>query len=277
MGIRFYKSYTSGTRNRSVSDFAEITKVTPEKSLTFFVHNSRGRNSRGVITSRNRGGGHKRLYRKIDFKRSKLGFSGIISSIEYDPNRNARISLVIYNDGEKRYILHPFSLVVGDTVISDFSAPISIGNALPLSKMPLGTDIHNVEFRPGKGGQVARAAGTFAQILAKEGKFITLRFPSGEIRLIDKFCWATVGRVGNIDISNIVKGKAGYNRWLGKTPRVRGVAMNPCDHPHGGGEGRSPIGRARPVTPWGKPALGQITRSPKRYSNKYIIRSKKSY
>lgn len=277
MGIRFYNSYTSGTRNRSVSDFAEITKGTPEKSLTFFVHNSKGRNNRGIITSRNRGGGHKRLYRKIDFKRNKLGFPGLVSSIEYDPNRNARISLIIYSDGEKRYILHPYSLNVGDTVISDFIAPINIGNALPLSKVPLGTDIHNVEFRPGKGGQVARAAGTFAQILAKEGKFITLRFPSGEIRLIDKFCWGSIGRVGNIEISNIVKGKAGYNRWLGKTPRVRGVAMNPCDHPHGGGEGRSPIGRARPVTPWGKPALGQLTRTPKRYSNKYIIRSKNSY
>lgn len=277
MGIRFYKSYTSGTRNRSNSDFKEITTMIPEKSLTFFVHNTKGRNSRGIITSRNRGGGHKRLYRKIDFKRSKLGIFALVSSVEYDPNRNARICLLIFKDGEKRYILHPFALNVGDTVLSDFDAPISVGNALPMSKIPLGTDVHNVEFRPGKGGQVARAAGTFAQILAKEGKFITLRLPSGEIRLIDRFCWATVGRVGNIDVSNIIKGKAGYNRWLGKTPRVRGVAMNPCDHPHGGGEGRSPIGRARPVTPWGKPALGYITRRPKRYSNKYIIRSRNTF
>lgn len=276
MSIRLFKAYTSGTRNRSVSGFSEITKLKPEKLLVFYVHKPKGRNNQGIITSRNKGGGHKRLYRKIEFKRNKLGIPAKVISIEYDPNRNARIALLYYNDGEKRYILHPKGLVVGETVISDFEALIKFGNALPLNKIPLGTLVHNVEFQPGKGGQIARSAGTFAQILAKEGKFVTLRIPSGEIRLVEKFCWATIGEVGNADYLNIVLGKAGCNRWLGNTPRVRGVAMNPCDHPHGGGEGRSPIGRSRPVTPWGKPALGQKTRAPKRFTNKYIIRSRKS-
>lgn len=208
MSVRFYKAYTSGTRNRSVSDFSEITKLNPEKLLTFYVHRSKGRNNRGVITSRNIGGGHKRLYRKIDFKRNKWGVSAKVFSIEYDPNRNARIALLFYNDGEKRYIIHPRGLSVGELIISDFDVPIKIGNALPLSKIPLGTFVHNVEFRPGKGGQIARAAGTFAQILAKDGNFITLRLPSGEIRLVERFCWATVGQVGNIDFSNLVLGKA---------------------------------------------------------------------
>jgi large subunit ribosomal protein L2 len=244
--------------------------------LTFYVHRAKGRNNRGVITSRNIGGGHKRLYRKIDFKRDKLGVEAKVFAIEYDPNRNARIALLHYSDGEKRYILHPRNLFVGDTVVSDFDAAIKVGNALPLNKIPLGTDVHNVEFRPGKGGQIARSAGAFAQVLAKEGFFVILRCPSGEVRLVEKFCWATIGQIGNIDISNVKLGKAGCKRWLGKTPKVRGVAMNPCDHPHGGGEGRSPIGRARPVTPWGKPTLGKKTRKPKRYSNIYIVRSRKS-
>nr|YP_009503367.1 ribosomal protein L2 [Euglena clara]AXA45464.1 ribosomal protein L2 [Euglena clara] len=275
MTIRIYKPYSafpSGTRNRSVSDFSEITKKRPEKLLTFQVHRSNGRNHRGIITSRNIGGGHKRLYRKIDFKRNKFGISASVFSIEYDPNRNSRISLLFYKDGEKRYILHPKGLTIGSTVVSDFDVPIKFGNSLPLNKIPLGTYVHNIEFNPGRGGQIARAAGTFGQILAKEGNYVTLRFPSGERRLIERFCWATIGQVGNLEFSNIILGKAGRNRWLGNTPRVRGVAMNPCDHPHGGGEGKSPIGRSRPVTPWGKPALGRKTRGPKRYSNKFIIR-----
>nr|YP_007517033.2 ribosomal protein L2 [Euglena viridis]AEY70805.2 ribosomal protein L2 [Euglena viridis] len=276
MSIRFYKAYTSGTRNRSVSSFSEITKTNPEKSLTFSIYRNRGRNNRGFITSRNRGGGHKRLYRQIDFKRNKFDVSARVFSVEYDPNRNARIALLYYTDGEKRYILHPRNLFVGDFVVSGFDVSVSVGNALPLNKIPLGTNVHNVEFRPGKGGQIARAAGSFAQILAKEGDFVTLRFPSGEIRFIEKFNWATVGQVGNLEASNIIIGKAGCNRWLGNTPKVRGVAMNPCDHAHGGGEGRSPIGRSRPVTPWGKPALGQKTRKSKRYSDIYIIRSRRS-
>ena len=276
MGIRFYKPYTSGMRNRSVSTFSEITKKKPEKYLTYFFHRANGRNSRGIITSRNMGGGHRRLYRKIEFKRDKFGTIGRVSAIEYDPNRSSRIALIFYNSGEKGYIIHPRNLSVGDTLVSDFEASIQVGNALPLDRIPLGTLVHNVEFQPGRGGKIARAAGTFVQILAKEGKFITLSMPSGEVRMVKKYCWATVGQVGNVDHSNLVLGKAGRNRWLGNTPRVRGVAMNPCDHPHGGGEGRSPIGRSRPVTPWGKPALGQKTRLPKNSSNKYIIRSRNS-
>nr|NP_041913.1 ribosomal protein L2 [Euglena gracilis]P19165.1 RecName: Full=Large ribosomal subunit protein uL2c; AltName: Full=50S ribosomal protein L2, chloroplastic [Euglena gracilis]AAA84224.1 rpl2 [Euglena gracilis]CAA50100.1 50S ribosomal protein L2 [Euglena gracilis]CAA77917.1 ribosomal protein L2 [Euglena gracilis] len=275
MIIRYYKPYTSGTRKRSVSNFSEITKSNPEKYLTFFVHRSKGRNSRGVITCRTLGGGHKRLYRRIEFKRNKLGILGKVISIEYDPNRNARIALIYYKNGDKSYIIHPFDLCVGNNIISDFFSPIKIGNSLPISKIPLGTIIHNVEFEPGKGGQIARAAGTFVQILANEGKFVTITMPSGEVRLLRRYCWATIGQVGNLDHSNVVLGKAGRNRWLGNKPTVRGVAMNPCDHPHGGGEGRSPIGRPKPVTPWGKPALGKKTRSPKRFSNKYIIRSRK--
>ena len=276
MGISFYKARTSGTRNRSVSDFSEITKSKPEKSLTYYKHRARGRNNRGVITSRHRGGGHKRLYRQIDFKRNKLGIFAKVFSVEYDPNRNARIALLHYEDGEKRYILHPNGLAVGDKIISNFNVPVQIGNAAPLKNIPLGTEVHNIELQPGKGGQLARAAGSLAQIVAKEGNYVTLRVPSGEVRLIEKNCWATIGQVGNIEASNIIIGKAGRKRWLGKTPKVRGVVMNPCDHAHGGGEGRSPIGRSRPVTPWGRPALGQKTRKAKRYSNALVIRSRKS-
>lgn len=225
------------------------------------------------ITIRHRGGGHKRLYRRIDFKRNKLGVEGKVISIEYDPNRSARIALILYQDGEKRYILHPYGLCVNDLILADFEVLIKIGNALPLKNIPLGTDVHNVELQPGKGGQIARSAGTFAQVVDKQGNFVTLKLPSGELRLVGKFCWASIGKVGNLDFSNVVLGKAGRQRWLGKRPTVRGVVMNPCDHAHGGGEGKSPIGRSRPVTPWGKPALGKKTRKSKRYSNIYIIRS----
>ena len=275
MGIRFYRAYTPGTRNRSVSEFNEITSTKSEKSLTFWLHRSTGRNNRGTITSRNRGGGHKKLYRKIDFRRDKMGILAKVASIEYDPNRNARIALLHYQDGEKRYILHPRGLKLGETLVSAFAAPIGIGNALPLSNIPLGSPVHNVELQPGGGGQLARAAGAVAQIVAKEGNFVTLRLPSGEVRLVSKDCWATVGQVGNVDVSNLTLGKAGRNRWLGRRPKVRGVVMNPVDHPHGGGEGRAPIGRSHPVTPWGRPALGQRTRKSKKYSTQFILRRRK--
>lgn len=275
MGIRLYRAYTPGTRNRSVSEFTEISQTKPEKSLTYSVHRSKGRNNRGIITSRHRGGGHKRLYRQIDFKRNKIGSSAKVATVEYDPNRNARIALLHYKDGEKRYILYPRGLKLGDTIIADVEAPIVIGNSLPLFNMPLGTEVHNIELHPGSGGQLVRAAGTVAQLVAKEGNFVTLRLPSGEVRLISKECWATIGQVGNVDVSNLTLGKAGRTRWLGRRPTVRGVVMNPCDHPHGGGEGRAPIGRSHPVTPWGRPALGQRTRQSKKYSNKLILKRRK--
>jgi len=275
MGIRFYKAYTPGTRHRSVSEFIEITKTKAEKSLTSGLQRSQGRNNRGVITSRHRGGGHKRLYRKIDFQRNKISIPAKVASIEYDPNRNARIVLLHYEDGEKRYILHPRGVKPGDTIISSLTAPVIPGNSLPLSNMPLGSEVHNVELQPGRGGQLARAAGTAAQIVAKEGNYVTLRLPSAEVRLVSKECWATIGQVGNPDVINLTIGKAGRSRWLGKRPKVRGVVKNPVDHPHGGGEGRSPIGRAQPVTPWGKPALGQRTRKAKKYSTSLIIRRRK--
>lgn len=275
MGIRFLRSYTPGTRNRSVSDFSEITAKNPEKSLTFSLHRSKGRNNRGVITCRHRGGGHKRLYRKIDFQRDKIGIQAQILSIEYDPNRNARIALVRYVDGEKRYILHPRGLKIGETILSEINASIQTGNTLPLRNIPLGTEVHNVEFQPGSGGRLARSAGTLVELLAKEGDFVTVRLPSKEIRLISRHCWATIGQVGHVEAYSIVVGKAGRMRWLGKRPTVRGSVMNPVDHPHGGGEGRAPIGRSRPVTPWGKPALGQPTRKPKKQSNRLILRKRK--
>jgi large subunit ribosomal protein L2 len=275
MGIRFLKASSPGTRNRSVSDFSEITQTKPEKSLSRMKHRSKGRNNRGVITCRHKGGGHKRLYRDIDFRRDKIGIPGKVVTIEYDPNRNARIALVMYEDGEKRYILQPNGLQVGDSIVSDIQAPILVGNALPLRNIPLGAQVHNVEFQPGSGGQLARSAGTLLDILAKEGNFVTVRLPSKEIRLISKNCWATVGQVGNVEAYSIRIGKAGRNRWLGKRPTVRGSVMNPNDHPHGGGEGRAPIGRCRPVTPWGRPALGQFTRQPKKYSSQFILRKRK--
>ncbi len=275
MGIRFYKAYTPGTRHRSVSEFVEITSIKAEKSLTLWFKRSKGRNNRGIITSRHRGGGHKKLYRKIDFRRDKIGISAKVATIEYDPNRNARIALLHYKDGDKKYILHPRGVKIGDTLISSLTAPIVSGNSLPLINIPLGTEVHNVELQPGKGGQLARSAGTGAQLVAKEGNFVTLRLPSGEVRLVSKDCWATIGQVGNSEVSNLTLGKAGRNRWLGKRPTVRGVVMNPVDHPHGGGEGRAPIGRSRPVTPWGRPALGQRTRKSKKYSNSLILRRRK--
>lgn len=275
MSIRLYKSYTPGTRNRALSTFTEITKSKPEKSLLRKNHRNKGRNNRGVITIRHRGGGHKRRYRLIDFKRNKYNVEGIVAAIEYDPNRNARIALVNYTDGEKRYILHPNNLNVGDTVTSGSGSSLKIGNALPLTEIPLGTSIHNIELVPTRGGQIVRGAGTSAKLLAKEGDYVTLRLPSKEIRLVHNTCYATLGRLSNMDAFGVRIAKAGRNRWLGWRPTVRGVVMNPCDHPHGGGEGRSPIGRSKPYTPWGKPALGVKTRKNKKYSNVLIIRRKK--
>lgn len=275
MGIRFYHVSSPGTRNRSVLHFEEISILKPEKSLTRWVKRAKGRNNRGVITCRHRGGGHKRCYREIDFHRQKVNIPAKVYSVEYDPNRNAQIALLHYVDGEKRYILHPKGLEIGQTIISAENAPIFVGNSLPLRNMPLGTEIHNVEFQPGSGGQLARSAGTVIQLIAKEGRFVTLRLPSGEVRLVPNKCWGTVGQVGNIDAKNIVIGKAGRKRWLGRRPEVRGAAMNPVDHPHGGGEGRAPIGRCQPYTPWGKPALGKLTRSSKKYSQSFIIRKRK--
>nr|YP_010595088.1 ribosomal protein L2 [Paralia sulcata]WAJ57823.1 ribosomal protein L2 [Paralia sulcata] len=272
MSIRLYKSYTPGTRNRALSSFDEITRSKPEKSLIRKNHRKKGRNNRGIITVRHRGGGHKRKYRLIDFNRNKHNIEGIVASIEYDPNRNARIALVYYKDGEKRYILHPNNLNVGDTIISGSNIPLSVGNTLPLNEIPLGAVVHNVELIPNRGGQIVRAAGTSAKILAKEGDYITLKLPSKEIRLIRKECFATIGEVSNNDAFLVQSGKAGRTRWLGKRPTVRGSVMNPCDHPHGGGEGRAPIGRTRPLTPWGKPALGIKTRNNKKLSDVYILR-----
>nr|YP_009370292.1 50S ribosomal protein L2 [Bulboplastis apyrenoidosa]ARO90781.1 50S ribosomal protein L2 [Bulboplastis apyrenoidosa] len=275
MNLRLYKSYTPGTRHRTVSTFSEITKSKPEKSLTYFYHSSKGRNNRGVITCRHKGGGHKKRYRLIDFRRNLHDIFGKIVAIEYDPNRNTRIALIFYKNGIKKYILHPRSLKVGDTIISGHNVAIEIGNALPLANIPLGTAIHNIELKPGRGGQIVRSAGTSAQVIAKDGGYVTVKLPSGEVRNINQYCYATIGQVGNIEHSNVTIGKAGKNRWLGKRPTVRGVAMNPVDHPHGGGEGRSPIGRLQPCTPWGKNALGVKTRKVNKYSNNYIIRSRK--
>jgi large subunit ribosomal protein L2 len=272
MSIRLYKSYTPGTRHRAISAFNEITKTKPEKSLIKKNHRHKGRNNQGIITIRHRGGGHKRRYRLVDFNRTKFGIIGVVKTIEYDPNRNARIALISYNDGEKCYILHPKGLKIGDSIMSGSNSAINIGNRLPLSEIPLGTSIHNIELIPNKGGQLVRAAGTSAKILAKDGNYITLRLPSKEVRLIRKECFATIGEISNNDAFLVQSGKAGRTRWLGKRPTVRGSVMNPCDHPHGGGEGRAPIGRTRPLTPWGKPALGIKTRKRKKLSDAYILR-----
>lgn len=275
MGIRYYRPYTPGTRERVVSDFSEVTRSEPEKSLTRRVHRPKGRNNRGVITCRHRGGGHKRLYRIIDFRRDKRNIPAKVASIEYDPNRNARISLLHYQDGEKRYILYPANLAVGSTVIAGENAPFEVGNALPLAKIPLGTTVHNIELYPGKGGQIVRAAGASAQVVAKEGSFVTLKLPSSEVRMIRCECYATIGQVGNADVRNSSLGKAGRKRWKGRRPEVRGSVMNPADHPHGGGEGRAPIGRSGPVTPWGKPALGYKTRKRRKASDAMIVRRRR--
>lgn len=280
MAIRLYRAYSPGTRSRSSLFFDEITKVKPQKALTFGKKACSGRNNRGVITLGNRGGGHKRKYRIIHFNRNEsIGDDKIITakvaSIEYDPNRNTRIALLHYDDGSKKYIICPRSLKVGMSVSSGVNAPIEIGSALPLSAIPLGSIIHNIELTLGKGGQIARSAGTYAQLIAKEGDFVTLKLPSNEIRLVSKRCYATLGQVGNVEFANVRLGKAGRNRWLGHRPHVRGVVKNPIDHPHGGGEGRSPIGRPRPVNPWGKPALGTKTRKATKSSSKYILRSRR--
>jgi len=275
MAIRFFKAATPGTRHGSVINFSEISSKKPEKTLTSWWSRSKGRNNRGIITTRHRGGGHKRLYREIDFARTKVGIGAKVISIEYDPNRNARIALLHYQDGEKRYILHPLGLGIGENIIASPDALISLGNSLPLVKIPLGTEVHNIELQPGGGGQLVRSAGTVAQIVAKEGKWVTLRLPSGEVRLVSENCWATIGRVGNPDAINVTLGKAGRKRWLGRRPSVRGSAMNPVDHPHGGGEGRAPIGRSRPVSPWGKPALGSKTRKRKKWSKQLILQKRK--
>ena len=274
MAIRLYRAYSPGTRSKSVSYFDDLSKIKPERTLTFGKKACDGRNNRGVITIKGRGGGHKRKYRLIDFHR-KSSISAKVSTIEYDPNRNARIALLQYNDGSKKYIIAPRSLRIGMEVSSGTDVPIEIGNAMPMEYIPLGSIIHNVELTLGKGGQIARAAGTYAQLIAKEGDFVTLKLPSNEVRLVNKRCYATLGQVGNVDSINITLGKAGRSRWLGKKSKVRGVVKNPIDHPHGGGEGRSPIGRPKPVTPWGKPALGIKTRKQTKASSKYILRSRR--
>ena len=271
MAIKKFKPTSPGRRWMSGASFEEITREEPEKALLRPRKQKAGRNNQGRITVRHRGGGAKRRLRVIDFKRDKFDIPARVASIEYDPNRSARIALLVYADGEKRYIIAPLELKVGDTVISAPDAEIRPGNTLPLENIPLGTMVHNVELHVGKGGQIARAAGTAAQVMAKEGKYVLLRLPSGEMRLVDKRCKATIGQVGNIDHSNIKLGKAGRKRWLGWRPTVRGSAMTPRDHPHGGGEGRSPIGMPGPKTPWGKPALGYKTRRNKA-TDKYIVR-----
>ncbi|MGA1846799.1 50S ribosomal protein L2 [Deferribacter abyssi] len=274
MGIKTYKPTSPGMRFRTGSDFSEITKTEPEKSLVVPLKKKSGRNNYGRITVRHKGGGHKRLYRIIDFKRNKDGIPATVKSIEYDPNRSARIALLAYADGEKRYIIAPIGIKVGDTILSGQGADIKPGNALKLKDIPVGTVIHNIEMRPGKGGQLARSAGTYAQLLSKEGKYCHVRLPSGEIRLILAECKATIGQVSNPDHENIKIGKAGRSRWLGIRPTVRGTAMNPIDHPHGGGEGRSKGGR-HPVTPWGKPTKGYKTRKKNKPSDKYIVSRRK--
>ena len=275
MGIKKYKPTSPGRRGMTVSTFEEITTSTPEKSLLQPLKSNGGRNNQGRMTTRHQGDCHKRMYRVIDFKRDKDDIPAKVASIEYDPNRSANIALLNYADGEKRYIIAPYGIQVGDTVVSGASVDIKPGNALPLSAIPVGTVVHNVELRPGQGGQMARSAGSSVQLMAKEGKYATLRMPSGEMRMVLDRCRATIGLVGNIDQENINIGKAGRSRWLGIRPANRGVVMNPVDHPHGGGEGRSPVGR-NPVTPWGKPALGAKTRDRKKASNRMIVKRRNS-
>jgi len=275
MAIKKYKPTSNGRRNMTASDFAEITTSTPEKSLLAPLSKKGGRNNQGKLTVRHQGGGHKRQYRIIDFKRNKDGIPGRVATIEYDPNRSANIALINYVDGEKRYILAPKGLEVGMEIMSGAEADIKVGNALPLQNIPVGTVIHNIELKPGKGGQLVRSAGTSAQLLGKEGRYVLVRLNSGEVRMILATCRATVGQVGNEQHELINIGKAGRSRWLGKRPTVRGSVMNPVDHPHGGGEGRSPIGRKSPMSPWGKPTLGFKTRKKKNKSDKFIVRRSK--
>lgn len=275
MPVKKYKPTSAGRRGMTVSTFKDVTRSTPEKSLLEPLHSTGGRNYQGRTTLRFRGGGHKRLYRRIDFRRNKDGVPAKVATIEYDPNRSARIALLHYVDGEKRYILAPVGLRVGDTVVSGPDADIKVGNALPLRDIPVGTMLHNVELRPGKGAQLVRSAGAAAQLMAKEGKYVTIRLPSGEFRMVFHECRATVGQVGNVEHENVVAGKAGRMRHLGRRPRQRGVSMNPVDHPHGGGEGKAPIGLPSPVSPWGKPTLGYRTRKKGKKSDDLIVRRRK--
>ena len=274
MAIKVYKAITNGRRNMTSLDFAEITTNKPEKSLLAPLPKKAGRNNQGKITVRHHGGGHKKQYRIIDFKRNKDNVPAKVATIEYDPNRSANIALLHYADGEKRYIIAPKELQVGQVVVSGTEADIKIGNALPLANIPVGTLIHNIELKPGKGGQLVRSAGASAQVLGKEGKYVLVRLKSGEVRMILATCRATIGEVGNEQHGLVNIGKAGRTRWLGKRPTVRGSVMNPNDHPHGGGEGRTSIGRKSPMSPWGKPTLGKKTRSKKARSNKFIVRAR---
>ena len=276
MAIKNYKPTTPSRRNMSVTDYSELSKNGPEKSLLRSLNKKAGRNSYGRITVRHRGGGNRKKYRIIDFKRQKFDMPGKILTLEYDPNRSSHIALVGYSDGEKRYIIAPQGLTVGQEIMAGTSADIKVGNALPLSSIPVGTFIHNVELYPGKGAQLARAAGNMAQLMAKENKMALLRLPSGELRNVPEECMASIGQVGNIDHENVKIGTAGRKRNMGWRPTVRGSVMNPCDHPHGGGEGKSPVGRPGPTTPWGKPALGYKTRSKKKASNKFIVKRRNS-
>lgn len=271
MGIKTYKPTSPGRRGMTGSSFEKITAVAPERSLLSPLRKKAGRNARGVVTVRHRGGGSKRQYRLIDFKRDKLGIPARVASIQYDPNRSARIALLVYADGEKRYIIAPLEVRVGDQLVSGPSADIRPGNAMPIEQIPLGTLIHNIELQPGRGGQLARSAGASAQLLAKEGRYAQVRMPSGEVRRILTVCMATIGQVGNVDYGNIKLGKAGRSRWLGRRPMVRGSAMTPRDHPHGGGEGKCPVGMPSPKSPWGKPTLGAKTRRRKQ-TDKMIVR-----
>ena len=271
MAVKSFKPYSAGRRFMTVASYEEITTDKPEKSLVVRLFQKGGRNQQGRLTVRHQGGGHKRLYRIIDFKRNKDGVPAVVATIEYDPNRSARIALLNYVDGEKRYILAPNGLKVGDKVVSGPEADIKPGNALPLKNIPVGTMLHNIEMKIGKGGQLVRSAGTGAQLMAKEGEHALLRLPSGELRKVHVNCKATIGQVGNLEHENITIGKAGRSRWMGVRPANRGVVMNPCDHPHGGGEGRSPVGRKHPVTPWGKHAMGAKTRR-KKASDKLIVK-----
>ena len=274
MGIKTFTPYTPSRRHMTGSDFTEITATKPEKSLVVSLNRKAGRNNQGKITVRHRGGGSRRKYRIIDFKRRKDNVPATVATIEYDPNRTANIALLHYADGEKAYILAPYGLKVGTTLMSGENAEIKVGNCLPLANIPVGTEVHNIELYPGKGGQLVRSAGNAAQLMAKEGKYATLRLPSGEMRMVPLDCRATIGQVGNIDHELITIGKAGRKRHMGYRPAVRGSAMNPNDHPHGGGEGKTGIGRPGPSTPWGKPALGLKTRKPNKKSNKLIVRKR---
>lgn len=275
MSIKSFKPTSPGRRQMTVSTFEEITRDKPEKSLVVPLKSKGGRNNQGKMTVRHQGGGHKRLYRIIDFKRDKDGVPAKVATIEYDPNRSARIALLHYADGEKRYILSPDGLKMGDVIYSGPDADIKVGNALPLANIPVGTIIHNIELKPAKGAQIVRSAGGSAQLMAKENDYASVRLPSGEVRLVHIRCKATIGQVGNLEHENINYGKAGRKRWKGIRPTSRGVVMNPVDHPHGGGEGRSPIGRKNPVTPWGKPAIGGKTRKKKNINDKFIVKPRK--